>query len=143
MINPFVILVTLVGVPLLELFLLIKVGALIGAIPTIALVVFTAVLGGLLVHHQGLSTLQRAQRQMEAGGLPAVEMLEGVVLLIGGFLLLLPGFLTDLLGLLSLVPPLRRALILRWLGGRPPGPPGSAGGPPGQRTIEGEYWREK
>jgi len=135
-------LAVIIGVPLLELYLLIEVGSVIGAVPTIALVVFSAVLGGLLVRHQGFATLQRAQKQMEAGAVPALEMLEGVALLLGGFLLLLPGFLTDLVGIATLIPPLRRAIVMWWLGGRPPGPPGSASGPPGQRTIEGEYWRE-
>lgn len=135
-----------VALPLLELYVLIQVGSAIGAIATVALVVFSAVLGTLLVRHQGLQTLQQARRSMERGEPPAIPMLEGGLLVIGGILLLIPGFITDVLGLLLLVAPLRRALILKFVSrvGGPPRPPG--GGQPrpteGPRTIEGEYRRE-
>jgi UPF0716 protein FxsA len=79
------------------------------------LVVFTAVLGGLMVRMQGFSTLMRVRRMSERGELPAVEMLEGAVLLIAGFSLLLPGFFTDALGFLALIPALRRKVILWFL----------------------------
>jgi UPF0716 protein FxsA len=78
--------------PLLEIYVLIKVGGIIGAIPTIALIVFSAVLGSLLVRHQGFYTLARVRESMDRGEVPAVPMLEGALLLLGGFLLLLPGW---------------------------------------------------
>lgn len=100
-------------VPLVEIYLLIKVGGVIGAWPTIFLVVFTAVLGAWLLRLQGFSTLQRVRNTLNQGGIPAVELLEGAVLLVSGALLLTPGFFTDTIGFLCLVPALRRAMITR------------------------------
>jgi UPF0716 protein FxsA len=132
--------------PLLEIYVLIKVGEAIGAIPTVSLVVFTAVLGALLLRHQGFYTLQKVRSSMDRGEAPARPLLEGAILLIGGFLLLLPGFITDVLGLLSLVPAVRRFVIRRFLtiGFRSGPPPSGTQGPSGRppRTIEGEYRRE-
>ncbi|MFU8838880.1 MAG: FxsA family protein, partial [Thiohalomonadaceae bacterium] len=102
-------------IPLLEIYLLIKVGAQIGALATVFLVVFTAMLGALLLRHQGLYTYARVQQAAARGELPTMAMLEGLVLLICGALLLTPGFFTDALGFLGLVPPLRRALIIKVL----------------------------
>ncbi len=147
--NPLLIfLFVFVGMPLFELYFLIEVGSEIGAIPTIFLTVFTAVLGGLLVRVQGFSTALRVRRNMEQGELPAVEMLEGIVLLFSGLLLLLPGFFTDLFGFLCLIPPLRRAGLVWFLSrsgimqavreaksdGNTPHEP---------RVIEGEYQRHE
>ena len=129
---------------LLEIYVLIRVGEAIGAIWAIFLIIFTSVLGVLLMRFQGFFTLQQAQLAMQRGEMPAVPMLEGVVLFIGGILLVLPGFVTDFLGLLTLVGPLRRALIRRFTRGfMPPGPPPGAGTDAGHgNTIEGEYRRE-
>ena len=140
-------------IPMVEIYLLIKVGSVIGALPTVGLVVFTAVLGAWLIRLQGFSTLQRVRSTMDQGGIPAVEMLEGAVLMIAGALLLTPGFFTDTIGFLCLIPPLRRKLI-RWAlshiflgGGGFGGPGGGSRGSyseqhHGPRTIEGEYRRE-
>ena len=100
-----------VGLPIIEMWLLIKVGAVIGALPTIAMVVFTAIVGAALLKKQGLDTLTRAQQRMNAGQLPATEILEGLMLAVGGALLLTPGFVTDALGFVCLIAPLRRMLI--------------------------------
>ncbi|GAB4291739.1 MAG: hypothetical protein Kow0096_06040 [Thiohalomonadaceae bacterium] len=132
--------------PVLEIYLLLQVGGVIGAIPTIALVVFTAVLGALLLRHQGLAVLQRVQQLMQQSEAPTAAMLEGVVILLSGAMLLLPGFFTDALGLLGLVPPLRHALVAailrRGLPRRPP-PSGPAARPRrGPATLEGQYTRE-
>ncbi|MCW8882689.1 MAG: FxsA family protein [Sedimenticola sp.] len=114
--NPLaLILLLFVGIPLVELYFLIEVGSQIGALPTITLTIFTAVLGGLLVRIQGFSTAMRVRAGMDRGEVPAVEMLEGVVLLLSGILLLLPGFFTDLFGFLALVPPIRRTMIVWFL----------------------------
>ncbi len=143
----FLFLVIFVGTPLAELYLLIEVGSVIGAFPTIALALFTAALGGLLVRTQGFEVLFRIQSQVAGGEVPAVEMLEGALLLLVGFALLLPGFVTDAIGFLLLIPALRRWLIVRWLKSRgnlhpsPGAPEGSARSrPPG--VIEGEYRRD-
>jgi UPF0716 protein FxsA len=98
-------------IPLVEIYFLIQVGKVIGAGWTIFLVVGTAVLGAFLLRLQGFSTLQRAQTVMARGELPAVEMLEGLILLISGALLLTPGFVTDTFGFLLLIPPVRQSLI--------------------------------
>lgn len=133
-------------VPLVEIYFLIKVGNSIGAIATIALVVFTALLGAMLLRFQGWMTLQRTRMTMARGELPALEMLEGVLLLCAGALLLTPGFVTDAFGFALLVPPLRKALIdwfikksdvrFQQFGDVPPGPRSP------HHTIEGEYHRD-
>ncbi len=134
------------AIPVLEIYLLIKVGGLIGAMPTVLAVIGTAVLGAYLLRLQGISTLRRVQETLQRGELPAVEMFEGVILLIAGALLLTPGFFTDTLGFLALVPGLRRRFVV-WLlehGNiivQMPGRPADEA-PRGPRTIEGEYRRE-
>ena len=147
MLNPAILfLLFFVGAPLVELYLLIEVGSVIGAVPTIALSVFTAVLGGMLVRMQGFAVLFRAQSQMANKEIPALELMEGAMLLLVGLALLLPGFITDAIGFLLLIPPLRRWLIVRWLKAR-----GTLQPAPGaqreaetrsERIIEGEYRRE-
>ncbi|NIP73771.1 MAG: FxsA family protein [Gammaproteobacteria bacterium] len=146
--NPaWLLVLVFIVVPLAELYLLIEVGRKIGAGTTVALVVLTAVLGALLLRHQGFFTLQRVRASLDRGEAPALPLLEGAVLLLGGLCLMIPGFLTDVLGVLSLIPPLRRGLIKRFLGvwlHRPPGGPGPGGPAPPRppRTLEGEYERE-
>ena len=98
-------------VPIVEIYLLIQVGTVIGALPTILLVVATAVIGAYLLRQQGLSTLARFQKNMTTGVMPAREMLEGVLLLIGGALLMTPGFFTDTMGFMCLIPFTRRFLV--------------------------------
>lgn len=135
-----------VAAPLIELYLLIEVGSVIGALPTIALSVLTALLGGALVRLQGFRVLFRAQASLEKREVPAFELLEGALLLLVGLALLLPGFVTDAIGFVLLIPPLRRRLILRWLAARgglaPAGPRQTGEGPRSDRILEGEYRRE-
>lgn len=103
--------VLFIVVPLVELYLIIEVGSVIGALWTVLLVVLTAVIGVSLLRIQGFNTLNRARQNMEMGTLPAMEMMEGMVLAVGGALLITPGFITDTLGFLCLVPATRRAMI--------------------------------
>lgn len=144
--NPLALLLLLfVGIPLVELYFMIEVGSHIGALPTILLTVFTALLGGALVRIQGFSTAMRVRAGMDRGEVPAIEMLEGVVLLLSGILLLLPGFFTDLFGFLALVPPIRRAVIVGFLkrSGTIQPVAGEATRPSEEpRVIEGEYRRD-
>jgi len=91
-----------------EIYLLLTVGGIIGAFPTIALVIFTALLGTWLLRKQGSETFRRFQENMAQGGIPTYEIIEGPILLVGGALLLTPGFITDLIGFVCLIPPLRR-----------------------------------
>lgn len=97
--------------PILEMVVLIKVGGVIGALPTIGLVLLTATIGVALLRQQGLSTLARAQNKMREGQLPANEMVEGIFLAVGGALLLTPGFITDAIGFACLIPGIRQLLF--------------------------------
>ena len=97
-------------VPIIEIFVLIEVGSVIGALPTIALVVATAVIGAALIRAQGFATLARLQRELASGEMPALTLLEGVFILVAGALLLTPGFVTDIVGFCFLTPPLRRSM---------------------------------
>ena len=133
-------------VPLVEIYLLIEIGGVIGVGWTIFLVVFTAVLGAFLVRTQGFSTVNRIRTQLDQGQLPAMEMFEGLFLLVAGALLLTPGFFTDAVGFICLTPPLRRSIInyvmsrgiIRTSGDNP-----TPESPQGTRqTLEGEYRRE-
>lgn len=104
-------------VPLVETWLLIKVGGLIGAVPTIALVVLTAIVGTTIARQQGLQTIRRMQLAQAQGRLPATEMIEGVMLLVAGVLLMTPGFFTDLFGFSLLFPQLRQRVAAKALSG--------------------------
>ena len=97
-------------VPFAEIYILLEVGGLIGAFPTIFLVVLTAVMGSWLLQQQGFSTFKRFQDNMKQGVIPAYEMIEGPIILLGAVLLLTPGFITDILGLACLIPSLRKRL---------------------------------
>jgi len=140
-------------VPIIEIWVLISVGSVIGAGATILLILATAFVGLALLRQQGFSTLFRMQQRMQMGELPATEVVEGVVLAVGGALLLTPGFVTDAIGFMCLIPFTRRAMIKKALASgmrmqgfsaHYRGP--SAGGQPHSQdsnTIEGEYRREK
>ncbi len=135
------------AVPLAELYLLIQIGGVIGAGWTVVLVVGTALLGAFLVRAQGVSTIRRVQQNIERGQLPAMELLEGLALLVAGALLLTPGFFTDAVGFLLLTPPLRRAVIAFGLARSRAattdtpgaGRPGAGGAARSQQTLDGEY----
>ena len=105
-----ILLILFLTVPLVEIAILIKIGKVIGAGYTIALVIGTAILGAALLRTQGISTLAKVQTNINRGQLPAIELIEGLILLISGVLLLTPGFFTDMLGFLALVPVLRQRL---------------------------------
>jgi len=98
-------------VPVVEIYILIQVGQVIGALWTVFFVVLTAIIGVQLLKSQGLSTLSRAQQKMNSGEMPAKELLEGFALVIAGAFLLTPGFFTDAFGFLLLFP-LTRSLIV-------------------------------
>jgi UPF0716 protein FxsA len=97
--------------PVLEMWLLIEVGGLIGSLPTIGMVLLTAVVGAALLKQQGVETLTRAQQRLSSGQVPATEILEGLLLAVGGALLLTPGFVTDAIGFVCLIGPLRRVVV--------------------------------
>ena len=107
---PFVILAVFLGVPLVEVWLFIELGSVVGSLWTVALCVATAVAGASLVRVQGRSTLLRARESLRSGRVPLDEMFGGVCILLAGVLLLVPGFFTDAVGFLLLLPPVRGAL---------------------------------
>lgn len=129
-------------IPLIEIYLLIKVGSLIGALPTVFLVVFTAVLGAVLLRQQGFATLMRVQAMLARGQIPAIEVMEGAVLLVGGVLLLTPGFFTDAVGFVCLIIwAIRRGVVTATATATGTGS-GPASGDQGPRTLNGEYWKD-
>lgn len=101
--------------PLLELYLLIKVGGVIGAFSTILLIITSALAGAVLMKSQGRKVMQDAREAMFRGLLIEQHALEGVLVFFGGILLLLPGLVTDVAGLLLLIPPIRSWLAKRWI----------------------------
>ncbi len=129
------------AVPLLEIYILVKVGSAIGALPTILLCIFTAALGAALLRLQGIQTLARVRMKLDQGEIPAVDMLGGLILLFSGLLLLTPGFFTDIIGFLCLIPRLREYLAGKFLlhqivyyQRRDDN---------GVVTVEGEYWEDE
>lgn len=106
-----VILILFIGVPIVEISVLIRVSSAIGGLSTIAFVIFTAVLGAYLVKQQGLATIAKLQEEANEGRVPAQQIVEGVALLVAGAVLLTPGFVTDAFGFALLIPQLRVAII--------------------------------
>ncbi len=98
-------------VPIIEIMVLMNVGAWLGAWPTIAIVIVTAWLGAKNVKQQGIATLQSVQTKMSQGEMPSSEIVAGLLLLVAGVLLVTPGFVTDFFGLSLLIPQVRKALI--------------------------------
>lgn len=97
-------LILFIAMPIIEIAVLLRVGEALGWFPTLGIVVLTAVLGTAMLRQQGLATLNKARQRMGAGEMPAQQMLEGVLLMVGGVLLLTPGFVTDAFGFACLLP---------------------------------------
>jgi UPF0716 protein FxsA len=100
-------LVLFIGLPLLELAILVKLGEVIGFWPTIGVVIVTGILGASLARAQGFMVYTRIQSELAAGRIPAGELVDGLLILIGGIVLLTPGLLTDLFGFALLIPWMR------------------------------------
>ncbi|HPN88622.1 MAG TPA: FxsA family protein [Candidatus Omnitrophota bacterium] len=98
--------------PALELYVLIKVGTVIGALNTIAIIIITGILGAFLARLQGFLVLRKIQENVAQGILPSSELLDAALILIGGLLLLTPGFITDVFGFCLLLAPMR--LIIKF-----------------------------
>lgn len=98
-------------VPIIEIMVLMNVGAWLGAWPTIAIVIITAWLGAKNVKQQGVATLNSVQTKMAQGEMPSDEIVAGLLLLVAGVLLVTPGFVTDIFGLSLLIPAVRNTLI--------------------------------
>jgi len=110
-VNSMPVFILFLVVPFVEIYLLVEIGARIGAPWTILLVVLTAIVGAWLVRVQGLATWRRFQASLSRNELPATALVEGLCLLVAGALLLTPGFFTDAVGFACLIPPLRHTLI--------------------------------
>jgi len=104
-------LLLIVGVPIIEVYLFIKIGSQIGALNTILLVFITAFLGILYVRYEGFNTLKSGMSQIVKNELPAYEIISGAALAFAALLLILPGFATDLLGLLFIFPITRKLIF--------------------------------
>ena len=105
-------------VPVMELYILIEAGRIIGIGPTIGLIMLTGIAGAWLARSQGVAILSRIQDETSRGQMPAATLIDGALILVGGLLLLTPGFFTDLLGFSFLVPSTRelwRAVLSLWL----------------------------
>ena len=99
-------------VPAIELYLLIQLGTLIGALETFAVIFLTGLLGTYLAKSQGFSVWRRLQAKLASGSLPGQELLDAVIILVSGALLITPGILTDIVGFLGLFPVSRGAIII-------------------------------
>jgi UPF0716 protein FxsA len=103
-----------IGLPLLELYILIKIGSHLGAFVTIGLIIFTGVLGLLLARFEGLRTLRQIRQNLSQGIVPAEEMVDSVLIFVGGVLFVVPGVITDFAALVLLIP-FTRTIFKRWL----------------------------
>ncbi len=103
-------------VPIVELWVIIEIGSLIGVWPTIALLLADALLGSLLLRHQGRGAWRRFNAALEERRFPGREVADGLLIAIGGTLLLTPGFVTDIVGVIFLIPP-TRAIVRRVMRG--------------------------
>jgi UPF0716 protein FxsA len=102
--------VIFIVIPIVELWVIIRVGIVIGFLPTLALLILVSVAGTMLMKQQGLATWRRLQQALERGEMPTKEVTDGALILLGGALLLTPGFVTDIVGLFLLFP-VTRALV--------------------------------
>ena len=106
-------LLLIIGVPIIEIYLFIKIGTQIGAINTISLIFITAFLGIIYVRYEGFNTLRSGMSQIVKNEIPVNEIISGAALAFAAFLLILPGFATDLVGLLIIFPPTRKLFLKR------------------------------
>jgi UPF0716 protein FxsA len=135
-------------VPIVELYVIIQIGSLIGVWPTVALLLADALLGSLLLRHQGRGAWRRFNLALAEHRFPGREVADGLLIAIGGTLLLTPGFVTDIVGLIFLVPPTRaivRRLMRGYVGRRfvVVGMPGSRGPAAPRRDYDFEATAEE
>jgi UPF0716 protein FxsA len=147
---PLLLIILFIVVPVAELYVIIKVGELIGVWPTLVLLLADALLGSWLLKHEGRGAWRRFNEALAARRFPGREVIDGALIIVGGTLLLTPGFLTDIVGLFLLLPPTRavaRRVLKRFTIGRfmvvgmPGGSRGTFGAPPqsGGREPSRDY----
>lgn len=98
-------------IPIIELYLLIKIGGVIGALNTVLIILITASMGAYLAKNQGFRVFREIQEAMSRGYMPGNELLHGLFVLIGSFALLTPGFLSDIIGFSMLMPQVREIYV--------------------------------
>ena len=104
-------LLLIVGIPMIEIYLFIKIGSQLGAFNTISLIFITAFLGIVYARYEGFNTLKSGMSQIVKNEVPVYEIISGAALAFAALLLILPGFATDLIGLLIIFPPTRKLLL--------------------------------
>ena len=104
-------LILIISIPIIEIYLFIKIGSQIGALATISLIFMTAYIGVLYARYEGFNTLKSGMSQLIKNELPIYEIVSGAALAFAALLLILPGFATDLLGLLIIFPPTRKLFL--------------------------------
>ena len=107
-------LILIIGIPLIEIYLFIKIGAAIGAFNTVALIIITALTGIIYARHEGVNTLRSAFSQLTRDEVPIYEIISGAAIAFAAFLLILPGFATDFLGFLLIFPFTRKLIVARF-----------------------------
>ena len=107
-------LILIIGIPLLEIFLFIKIGSVIGAFNTITLILITAITGIIYASHQSFNALKSGFAQLVKNEVPIYEIISGAAIAFAAILLILPGFATDILGFLLLFPFTRKLIIKRF-----------------------------
>jgi UPF0716 protein FxsA len=145
---PLLLILIFIVVPIAELYVIIQVGQLIGVMPTLLLLLADAVLGSMLLKHEGRGAWRRFNEALAGRRFPGREVADGALIIVGGTLLLTPGFITDVFGLFLLLPPSRaltRRLLRRFAIGRftvvgmPGGGPGPFGPPRGGEGPGRDY----
>ena len=106
-----VVILFIIGIPLIEIYLMIKVGSLIGAFNTIFLIFFTAITGIYFARLEGLNAIRSGFNQLVKNEIPIYEIISGATLAFAALLLIIPGFLTDIIGLLLIIPITRKFFI--------------------------------
>ena len=104
-------LILIIFIPIIEIYLFIKIGSQIGALPTISLIFMTAFIGVIYARYEGFNTLKSGMSQLIKNELPIYEIVSGAALAFAALLLILPGFATDILGLLIIFPPTRKFFL--------------------------------
>ena len=105
------ILLLLISIPLIEIYLFIKIGSYIGAFNTVSLILITAIVGIIYARYEGFNTLRSGMSQLIKNEIPIYEIISGAALAFAAFLLILPGFATDLMGLILIFPPTRKLIL--------------------------------
>lgn len=105
------ILLLLISIPLIEIYLFIKIGSYIGAFNTVSLILITAIMGIIYARYEGFNTLRSGMSQLIKNEIPVYEIISGAALAFAALLLILPGFATDLMGLILIFPPTRKLIL--------------------------------